>query len=241
MVLIKQVIDSSSAVQDHEMLFKAYVQWFYYLIQTERTEEMAAVLQAMEGSDLSDKSKAVLLRLKGIFALMTERYTEAIMYFEASIGIFERLGDRNPYVLNIAAAHNYISEVYRRQGAFDLALEVVKRAIALCSDYNIIRGISIFNTNAGIIAYKKGDWELARDYFKKALKNFDAVDTLWRRSEAEGYLGLIEVKYGVRETGLYYLEQAKAHANAIGTPETITLIQSLDNEARNGYDYKTKL
>lgn len=241
MVLIKKVIASSSAVQDHEMLFKAYVQWFYYLIQTERTEEMDAVLQAMDGPDLSDKSKAVLLRLKGIFALMTERYNEAILYFEASIGIFERLGDRNQYVLNIAAAHNYISEAHRRQGAYDLALEVVKRAIALCSDYNIIRGISIFNTNAGIIAYKKGDWELARDYFIKALKNFDAVDTLWRRSEAEGYLGLIEVKYGVRETGLSYLEQAKAHANAIGTPETITLIQSLDNEARNGYDYKTKL
>lgn len=241
MTLIKKVIASCRVMQDHEMLFKAYVQWFYYLIQTERTKEMDAVLQAMDVPELSDKSKAVVLRLKGIFALMTEGYTKAIKYFEASIGAFERLGDRNQYVLNIAAAHNYISETHRRQGAYDLALEVVKRAIALCSDYNIIRGISIFNTNAGIIAYKKGDWELARDYFIKALSNFDAVETLWRRSEAEGYLGLIEVKYGERERGLNYLVQAKAHANAIGTPETITLIQSLDNEARNGYDYKTKL
>lgn len=237
MRLIKNVIARCLQTQDREMLFKAYVQWFYYLIQTERTDEMQAVLQAMDVPELSEKSKAVLLRLKGIYALMSEGYTEAIKCFEASIGVFEQLGDRNQYVLNIAAAHNYISETYRRQGAYDLALEVVKRAIALCSDYNIIRGISIFNTNAGIIAYKKGDWELARIYFQKALANFDAVETLWRRSEAEGYLGLIEVKYGTRALGLSYLEKAKAHANAIGTPETMALIQSLDNEARNGYDY----
>lgn len=237
MSLVKKVIRSCELSRDYEMLFKAYVQWFYFLIQTEGTEQMHDVIQAMDVLEVSEKSKAVLLRLKGIYALMSERYQEAIRYFETSIEVFEHLGNQNQYVLNIAAAHNYISETHRRRGAYDLALEVVKRAIALCSEHNIIRGISIFNTNAGMIAYKKGEWQLARDYFTKALKNFDAVETLWRRSEAEGYLGLIEVTYGDRELGLRYLEMAKVHANAIGTPETITLIQSLDKEARNGYDY----
>ena len=105
----------------------------------------------------------------------------------------------------------------------------VERAIELCKLQNIIRGVSICNTNAGIIAFQMGEEALAKHYFEEALKHFETVDTLWRRSEAEGYLGVILVKNGHEARGRHYLAEAKKHAHIMGTPETIKLIESLEN------------
>ena len=109
----------------------------------------------------------------------------------------------------------------------DDALVYVERAIELCRFHNIMRGSSIFNTNAGIIAYGMGKMDLAKSYFEEALKNFETVDTLWRRSEAEGYLGVILIQSGHEAAGRHYLENARKHAMIMGTPETLKLIESL--------------
>ena len=229
MDLIDKLVKIGLEAHDDELLFKAYVQWFYYQIQTERIENMSEVIGKMSRLKRTPKNDAVLLRLMGISSLMSGRYEEARVYFADSIIGFENLGKSGRYVLNIAAAYNYISDAYRRQGRMEEALEEVERAIELCKLHNIIRGSSIFNTNAGIIAYSMSRIDLAKAYFEEALKNFETVDTLWRRSEAEGYLGVILVKNGHKEKGLYYLKEAKKHAQVIGTPETIKLIDSLEN------------
>jgi len=228
MALIVTLIEISKQCEDEEMLFKAYVQWIYYLIQTEQVSKMEAIIAKISDLNRSPKNEAVLLRLMGIGSLMANRYEEARVYFSDSIGCFEKLGKGGRYVLNIAASYNYISEAFRRQGRMDEALEDVERAIELCRLHNIMRGSSIFNTNAGIIAYNMGKLDLAKAYFEEALKNFETVDTLWRRSEAEGYLGVILIKNGHEALGKQYLEKAHKHALIIGTPETLKLIEKLE-------------
>ncbi len=108
------------------------------------------------------------------------------------------------------------------------ALEYVEKAIDLCKLHNIMRGSSIFNTNAGIIAYGLGDLTLSKAYFEEALANYETVDTLWKRSEAEGYLGVILIRNGQEALGHKYLEDAKRHASIIGTPETLKLVENLE-------------
>ena len=228
MALIGTLIDISKQREDDEMLFKAYVQWFYYLIQTEQVNKMDAVMAKVSELKRSPKNDAVMLRLMGIGSLMANRYEEARVFFSDSIGCFEKLGKVGRYVLNIAASYNYISEAYRRQGRMDEALGDVERAIELCRMHNIMRGSSIFNTNAGIIAYSMGKMALAKSYFEEALKNFETVDTLWRRSEAEGYLGVILMKNGHEALGRKYLDEAHKHALIIGTPETLKLVETLE-------------
>ena len=224
MALIDQLIDTS---RDEEILFKSYVQWFYYLIQTEKVDEMGALISKINNLKRSPKNVAVTLRLMGISSLMACRYEEARVFFSESIQCFENLGKVGQYVLNIAASYNYISEAYRRQNRMDEALVHVERAIELCRLHNIMRGSSIFNTNAGIIAYGMEKIELAKSYFEEALKNFETVDTLWRRSEAEGYLGVILIQSGHEAAGRAYLEKARKHAMIMGTPETLNLIERL--------------
>ncbi len=227
MSLIDKLIDISLQTNDEEMLFKSYVQWFYYLIQTEKIDEMDSLITKINNLKLSPKNDAVTLRLMGISSLMASRYEEARVFFSESIQCFENLGKAGRYVLNIAASYNYISEAYRRQNRMDEALTHVERAIELCRLHNIMRGSSIFNTNAGIIAYGMGKIDLAKSYFEEGLKNFETVDTLWRRSEAEGYLGVILIQSGHETAGRQYLEKARKHAIIMGTPETLKLIESL--------------
>jgi len=227
MALIEQLITFSQQLHDEEMLFKSYVQWFYYLIQMEKVEEMGALIDKIVALKRSPKNDAIARRLMGISSLMACRFEEARVFFADSIQCFENLGKGGQYVLNIAASYNYISEAYRRQNRMEEALVQVKRAIELCRFHNIMRGSSIFNTNAGIIAFGMGKMDQAKSYFEEALKNYETVDTLWRRSEAEGYLGIILIQSGHEAAGKQYLEKARNHAKIMGTPETLKLIESL--------------
>lgn len=228
MTLIKELITRCKRGDDEEMLFKAYVQWFYYLIQTEQIAKMPEVMGLMARLTKTPKNEAVEQRLMGINSLMAGRYEEARIYFAQSIQSFENLGKGGRYVLGIAASYNYISESYRRQGRLVEALEDVERAIALCRLHNIMRGSSIFNTNAGIIAFELSEDDMAKAYFEEALKSYETVDTLWRRSEAEAYLGVILRRKGQTALGDAYLAKAREHAVLIGTPETMSVIETLE-------------
>ena len=228
MKLIETLIELSKETQDEEMLFKAYVQWFYYLIQTDRVAEMRQVLDKIGALRKTPKNDAIALRLMGISSMMDGSFEEARVYFDESIHAFENLGKGGRYVLNIAACYNYISDAYRKQERMNEALEYVEKAIDLCKLHNIMRGSSIFNTNAGIIAYGLGDLTLSKAYFEEALANYETVDTLWKRSEAEGYLGVILIRNGQEALGHKYLEDAKRHASIIGTPETLKLVENLE-------------
>lgn len=235
LVALEELTQLCRQVGDEDLLFKAYVQKMYYAIQTDRVSDMGALLDQMCALKNSDKHEAMMERFKGIEKLMSGEYEKARTYFFSSIEKFKLMDKEQRYVLNIAAAYNYISEAYRKEYSFELALGFVKEAIGLCNRYNIIRGSSVFNTNAGIIAYGLGTLEDAKNYFKEALKYYEALDSLWRRSEAEGYLGIIEIETGNNEEGWKLIQMAKAHANQMHTPETIELLEKLENRALNGY------
>jgi tetratricopeptide (TPR) repeat protein len=228
MRLIEGLIDICGQIHDEEMLFKGYVQWFYYLIQTDQVGKMDFVLDKIKVLRKTPKNDAIALRLMGISSMMGCRFEEARVFFDESIRCFENLGKGGRYVLNIAACYNYISDAYRKQGRMNEALEYVEKAIGLCKLHNIMRGSSIFNTNAGMIAFDMGDMPLAKMYFEEALLNYETVDTLWKRSEAEGYLGVILIRNGQETLGRHYLSEAKKHALIIGTPETLKLVENLE-------------
>lgn len=235
LIALDELVGLCREMGDEELLFKAYVQKMYYAIQTDRVTEMGVLLKQMCALKKSDKHDAMMERFKGVEKLMSGDYEKARAYFFSSIEKFKLMDKEHRYVLNIAAAYNYISETYRKEYSFELALGFVKEAIGLCNRYNILRGSSVFNTNAGIIAYGLGMLEDAKKYFKEALKYYDALDSLWRRSEAEGYLGIIEIETGNDVEGWKLIQMAKAHANQMHTPETIELLEKLEKRALNGY------
>lgn len=231
MQALLHLIDACEVAGDDEINFKAHVQYVYYYIQTEQPEKMREKLERMTQMVKNTKQEAMLMRLMGIERLISGEYVKARMLFRASIEAFESLAKPKLYALNIAAAYNYISETYLREGHLETALEYAAKAIMYCKKYNIIRGRSIFNTNAGIIAYTMDDSARAKVYLEEALKCYDVVDSPWKKSEAEAYLGMICMREGQTQSGMSLLYSAKEHAERMGTPKTIGLVNRLIEEA----------
>ncbi len=231
--MVEKLIKLAKSNHDDDMLWKAYIQWVYYCIQVEDSGTMEAVLNWLSEMDQNPKKTSILERLIGINCMMKGDYERARIHFERSIEGFEALMNTAKYALNIAAAHNYISETYRREANFEKALEYVKEAIVICESYNIFRGLSIFNTNAGMIAYNLGEKALSKQYFENAMDHFDAIDTVWRRSEAECYLAMIYWEEGENEKSMYFIEEAERHSKIINTPETIRLVNQFKIRMRS--------
>lgn len=231
--MVEKLIQLAKNNDNSDMLWKAYIQWVYYCIQIEDAETMEEVLNWLSQMEQNPKKTAILERLIGINCMMNNKYDQARQHFEKSIQGFDAMMNPAKYALNIAAAHNYISETYRREANFEKALECVREAIVICESYNIIRGLSIFNTNAGMIAYNMGEKALSKQYFENAIEHFDAIDTVWRRSEAESYLALIYWEEGENEKSMKFIEEAEKHSKIINTPETLKLVNQFKIKIRS--------
>ncbi|MGX8796291.1 AAA family ATPase [Fusibacter sp. JL298sf-3] len=231
LAILSELVSDAQVSGDDDMLFKASVQQIYYWIQTEQPEAMREMLSCMQPLVKSPKQEAMLMRLMGIERLMSSAYKEARMLFRASIEAFESLSEKKTYALNIAAAYNYISETFLKESELERALEYANKAIVYCKTYNILRGRSIFNTNAGIIAYTMNDLARAKAYLTEALKCYDIIDSPWKKSEAQGYLGMILMAEGFSEDGKRYMRLAKEQAEKMGTPKTIALMKRLEKQA----------
>lgn len=215
-------------LNDDVFRFKALVQRVYYYIQTEQTQELHAMLTQMASLPKTPKQEAVYYRYCGIEKMYSSDFQTARAFFKASLRAFEALNDDSRYALNMAACYNYISETYMKEKNYARAFEDVQKAIDICARYGIFRGQSIFRTNAGILCYEMGAAEKAKKYLQEALEYFDKIDSLWRRSEAEGYLALIALEGGDIEEGSRLLELAKAHAYKMHSPVAIRLMEMLD-------------
>ena len=227
---IQTLIESAKQIGDENLLFKGYVQKIYHAIQIVDHKSILESVERMEALNPSEKRKAMLCRFKGIYEMMIGQHEQARAYFMESVQIFESLNDRSRYSLNIAAAYNYISEAFRDEKEFDLALQNVEKAIEICMDGNILRGLSIFNTNAGIIAYQMGNRQKAKSYLQAALASYEQIDTLWRRGDAEAYLGLMCLESNEVHMATAYLNKAVEHAEKIENPNTLAIIEQLKQQ-----------
>ncbi|MBS7525754.1 AAA family ATPase [Fusibacter paucivorans] len=224
---IDQLIQSASAVGDASLIFKGYVQRMYHAIQVGDESCMTDAIDQMSAMSPEGKSKAILVRFQGVHAMLLGANKQARHYFKESIARFESLPSPERYRLNIAAAYNYISETYRNETRYEAALQSAQKAIAMCEQGSILRGLSIFNANAGIAAFMMADEERAKAHFEAALQNYEQIDTLWRRSDTEAYLGLIYSRSGDLPMAAKMLVQAEKHAHPIDNPSTANVIEQL--------------
>jgi len=211
-------------------------QMIYYGIQIYNTELMQEYLS--KGIELAERHKqmnemGILLRLKGLQRLMTENYDEAEETLKHSIGVFEALNRQDDrYSLNIAAAYNYVGEIRRYNMKFADALRYYDRAINICNEKKIFRGIAVFNTNAGKAAFDMGDYQRAKNYLVNAIKDYNQMDTLMGRSSAEGYMAVLLIREGRYEEALECLKRSEAYSNKLKSPYELGLVSRVKAEIK---------
>lgn len=243
--LIQEVINKSISINYYEYALKGYRQMIFYCIQTHNIQLMSKYLElGLQIAIKHDckKDVAILLRLKGLYNIMTSEYEEAEELLERSIKIFTMLNKyENKYALNIAAAYKYIGDIRRYNMKFSDALNYYDKAISICEDIKVLRGITIFNTNAGQAAFDMGDYGRAREYFNRAIRVYNIIDSIWGRSIAQGYMSLLLIKEGNYKKALEYLKAAEKYAYKMKSPYELGLVYRVKSEIRANIDHNNNL
>ncbi|SDL10929.1 AAA family ATPase [Natronincola ferrireducens] len=233
---IQEMIKESLNIEKYDYTLKGYRQMINYCIQTHNIEEMTHYVEV--GLKLAhrhnhQKEIGVLLRLKGLNKIMAGKYTEAEEFLKQSIKIFNEISKyESKYLLNIAAAYNYIGEIRRYNMRFSSALRYYDRAMAICEENRMIKGLMMFNTNAGQAALDMGDYDRAKTYFKRAMTFYRQLEIIWGRSVAEGYMSLLLVREGRYKEALSHLKRAEAYAKKLKSPYQLGLLYRVKAEIK---------
>lgn len=242
---VKQMLALACERGNYLYTLKGCKQMIYYGIQVYNTELMQEYLS--RGFELADQynqmnEMGILLRLKGLQRLMTESYDEAEETLKHSIGVFEALNKQEDrYSLNIAAAYNYIGEIRRYNMKFSDSLRYYDKAMNICDEKKIFRGIAVFNTNAGKAAFDMGDYQRAKGYFVKAIKDYNQMDTLMGRSSAEGYMAVLLIKEARYEEALECLKRSEAFSKKLKSPYELGLVSRVKAEIKVQMDRNSRL
>ncbi len=242
---IKYLLELAERNGDYLYILKGCRQMIYYGIQVHN----AALMQeyVSKGIVLAEKYKqmdemGILLRLKGLQRLMTENYEEAEETLKHSIAVFEALSKQEDrYSLNIAAAYNYIGEIRRYNMKFQDALKYYDKAMHICDEKKIFRGIAVFNTNAGKAAFDMGDYQRAKGYLLNAIKDYNQMDTLMGRSSAEGYMALLLIRETKYEEAMECLKRSEIYSERLKSPYELGLVCRVKAEIKLQMDRNARL
>jgi pentatricopeptide repeat protein len=234
---IERLINLSIKVKNNNYLLKGYRQMIYYCIQVYNTDLMKeyldrAIIMSKENDDYFET--ATLLRLKGLNKIMLGQKEEAEQLLKESIDIFSSIDKlHEKYYLSIAGAYNYIGEIRRQDMRYSSALEYYDKAIEICEGKSTLTGLTIFYSNAGQAAFELGDYDISRQYFSKAIKIFNEIDSIWGRSIAEGYLALLKVKQSNLAEALDHLKMADFYSEKIQNPRELGIVYRIKAEIRS--------
>lgn len=246
--LIRQMINLSDEISDKDHAIEGYKQLIFYCVQTYKTSQMSIYIDKALNLAVEcnyHKEIGILLRLKGLYKLMSKEYQEAESLLLESINTFNitpYIADR--YSLNIAAAYNYIGEIRRINKDFAQAIKYYKKAATICKEKNAMISFAIFNVNAGQASYDDGNVQDAKKYFETAHSIYDKLDTVWRKSVASAFLAVIYLKEKNYEKALHLIKEAERDSQKIQNPHemgTVFYVKALIKSELDINDKKQKL
>ena len=233
---IEDMIDIATEISLNEYIIEGYKQMICYCVQTNNTDEMMRYINyglSLVEEYKYDNEKEVFLRFKAVYEIMIGEYETGEKLMEECIKTLCRTKKiSNQYVLYIAACYNDIGDIKKKTGKFSEALLYYKKSIELCEEKNIWISISLFQTNAGEAAYYIGDYNMAREYFEKALNIYRKIAYNSGESIAESYMSLISIKEEKFEDALKYLKSADIKSKVINNPKEIGTVFRAKSEIK---------
>lgn len=243
--IIKKMIKYALFYNDCKNALKGYKLMIYYCIQTFTNEEMEEYIEkslVIAGEHSLHEEEGTLLRFKGLLNIFKGQYSEAEYFLKQSIQIFEMLNmSGGKYILSIAAAYNYIGETRRHNKSFSEAIEYYCKAIDMCANNNILRGLSTFYKNAGQCTYHIGDYSGALSYFDKASRISEELDSIWGRSTINAYLSLILIKLGNYSESLRKFLLAEQDSKVLKIPYELGILYWVKAEIKKELEDNSKL
>lgn len=212
-------------------LLNNYKQMIYYGIQVDNSEIMKEYIgrsmNLLEKRDIIEE-RGIMLRLKGLYLIKTENYKEAASNLTESINIFSSLYMFNKkYSVNISACYNYLGQMNKDLGNFKEAFDFFMKAINICNENSVLKGLEIFYSNAGQALYHMGKYDEAKKHINTSLEYFERFNSIWGRDFAECYAALIEIKNENLNIAQLHIKNAEEYANKLNNPKSIDLTEKI--------------
>lgn len=225
---IKYMLELALKNNEVDYRLKGYRQMIYYGIQANDIETMKLYMESSLklAAELDEKSEiGILMRLKGLNEIMSGEYHKAEGHLKESIEVLESISI-NPqrYLINIAAAYNYLGDIRRYQMEFNNAINYYNKALDICKGEKTISCISLFYTNAGQAAFEMGNYSYAANYFNEALHSYKEFGLPWGRAIAEAYMSLIYVQQGNYIEALNCIKTSDSFGEKIKSPSELGII-----------------
>jgi DNA-binding SARP family transcriptional activator len=212
-------------------LLNNYKQMIYYGIQVDNNEIMKEYIdKSMSLLDKRDiiEERGIILRLKGLYFIKTENYKDAASNLTESINIFSSLNMFNKkYSVNISACYNYLGQMNKDLGNFKEAFDFFMKAINICNENSVLKGLEIFYSNAGQTLYHMGKYDDAKKHINTSLEYFEQFKSIWGRDFTECYAALIEIKNENLKSAHLHIKNAEYFANKLNNPKSIDLTQKI--------------
>lgn len=212
-------------------LLNNYKQMIFYSIQTENNDIMNdyinKCLNLLKKRDIIDE-RGIILRLQGLYFIKTGNFEEANRVLNESINIFSSLNKfSSKYSVNISACYNYLGQMNKDLGNNEAAYDFFIKAIEICEENSVVKGLEIFYSNAGQALYNLGKFKEAEIFINKSLEYFDKFNAIWGRDFAECYKAMLEIKKGNYEKAKIYSQKAYTLAQKLNNPKSLSLINKL--------------
>ena len=232
---IKEMINKAIDIQDDDYALEAYKQMIYYCIQVSEAGKMKEYIQLALDIAIRrnyHKETGIILRFKGLYHILLEEYALARELLTSSINTFTISKEvAEKYALNIAAAYNYIGEIYRLTDDYDQAIDSYEKAIEIGKSKNAYTSLMVFYINAGQTMYHKEDYDKAMEYLDLAKGCQSMVDILWKKAILDAYLGLIHIRGKKKSQGLKMIKTAEVEAKKMKNPDEIKIVAWAKEEA----------
>lgn len=224
-------IKLSSKLDNLIYLLNNYKQMIFYAIQIDNSDLMyeyiEKCLSILEKKDIIEE-RGIILRLKGLYLIKIKKYQAASCVLNESINIFSSLNKfSNKYAVNISASYNYLGQMNKEMNENDAAFNCFTKAIEICNENSIEKGLEIFYSNAGQALYYLKKFEEAEIYINKSLELFEKFNVIWGRDFAECYAALIETKKENYHKVRLHAQKAYELAKKLNNPKSLLLAENI--------------
>ena len=169
--------------------------------QTQNTDSLVNVLETGK----NEPAEEIELCKNISYEYVNNDLDKSILYAKRGIAIAEKEKDK----LNASKLYNTLSFAYHYKANFDSAQICLDKALNFAIEAgNAIREINVLST-FGTLFKDQEKFQLAIDYYVKALKRSDEVDYPAIRGVILGNMGIIHHCLKNNERAMVYLEQAK--------------------------------
>jgi predicted ATPase/Tfp pilus assembly protein PilF len=148
-------------------------------------------LKHQSETEITPLKAGTLNELGGVYYQRHE-FSEALKYFQQSLGIYKHLNDE----IKTSDVRNNIAAIHYQQGNFTQAIELWEETLSLQRDARDLSQQALILNNLGGAYRMMGDLELALVHFEKALKLHETVGNRVGQSVSLNNTGLIHFHRG---------------------------------------------